>query len=272
MGDFELDTRIAGSDGRYTAELSPDWAIWGPNGGYVATIALRAAGREAAIPRPVSFSCHFLSVARFESVELRVTCVRRGRRAESLEVHMSQDGRAILCGLLRTASEVPGLTHDATRPPEVPEPESLKTWAELFPDAPSPYPFWENIEGKPIDPGVTTGPPEPRPPALRQWNRFTPSATFEDPFVDAGRALLLLDTMGWPAASRPHPDAKFQAPNLDVTAWFHRADPGEPWLLSDHEGAVAIGGLMSASGRIWNRRGQLLASGGAQLMCVPVSA
>ena len=45
MGDFDRDTRVESlGAGRYRAEPHPDWMIWGPNGGYVATIALRAAG------------------------------------------------------------------------------------------------------------------------------------------------------------------------------------------------------------------------------------
>lgn len=43
MGDFEIDTALAGGNGRYVAHLSEDWEIWGPNGGYLAAIALRAA-------------------------------------------------------------------------------------------------------------------------------------------------------------------------------------------------------------------------------------
>ena len=51
MGDLEHDTRLSGADGRYTATISEDWRIWGPNGGYMAAVALRAAGMEAAIRR-----------------------------------------------------------------------------------------------------------------------------------------------------------------------------------------------------------------------------
>ena len=70
MGDFELDTRVEGSEGEYRANISQDWEVWGPNGGYVAAVAMRAAGQEAAIKRPVAFSAHFLGRARFEQVEL----------------------------------------------------------------------------------------------------------------------------------------------------------------------------------------------------------
>jgi hypothetical protein len=53
MGDLERDTRLAGGEGRYTATLSRDWEIWGPNGGYLASLALRAAGAQLfCVPRP----------------------------------------------------------------------------------------------------------------------------------------------------------------------------------------------------------------------------
>ena len=55
MGDFEHDTRVESlGEGRYRAELNPDWMIWSPNGGYVASIALRAAGAEARIEEGVA--------------------------------------------------------------------------------------------------------------------------------------------------------------------------------------------------------------------------
>ena len=97
MGDFEADTRVEGEPGgRYRAVLSRDWEIWGPNGGYVATIALRAAGREARIQRPASFAAHFLGVARFEPVDVEVRALHQGRRSESFHVSVRQAGRPIL--------------------------------------------------------------------------------------------------------------------------------------------------------------------------------
>ena len=64
MGDLEVDTRLEErGEGRFRATLSTDWEIWGPNGGYVAAIALRAAGRVAKVPRPAAFTGHFLSGA-----------------------------------------------------------------------------------------------------------------------------------------------------------------------------------------------------------------
>src|SRR5215210_1343277 len=98
MGDFASDTRIepAGAPGRFTAELSEDWAIWGPNGGYLTAIALRAAGAVAAIRRPATLTTHFLRSPQFAPVELEVEVLHAGRRSESLRVGMSQAGKRVL--------------------------------------------------------------------------------------------------------------------------------------------------------------------------------
>lgn len=269
MGDFEVDTRLDGGKGHYVARLSKDWEIWGPNGGYVAAIALRACGCEARIKRPVSFAGHFLAVASFGPIDVDVTAVHQGRRSESLWVSMRQSGRAVFHGIARTAAEGPGFEHDVARAPEVPDHDGLRSYEDLFPDEPPFYPFWQNIESRPLWPERFAEERRSHEPVFQQWFRFRPRATFVDPFLDAGRLLLLIDTMSWPAASQPYPNSEFIAPNLDVSAWFHRLQPENEWLLGDHECAVAEAGLMGTSARVWSADRRLLASGGAQLLCVP---
>jgi acyl-CoA thioesterase II len=269
MGDLARDTVLEGGDGRYRATLSSDWEIWGPNGGYLAVIALRAAGAEARVPRPSSFSAHFLSVARFEAVDVEVETLKRGRRAESFRVAIRQEGRPVVEALVRTAAEGPGLEHRFGEAPDAPDPETLKSLDELFDPDWDRYAFWDNLDGRPTRPERYLEEPRARDPRLVEWYRFRPAATFDDPFLEAGRSLLLLDTMSWPAASRPHPDSPFQAPNLDVAAWFHADPAGSEWLLVDYECRTAGAGLMGTTGRVWSRDGRLLASGGAQLYCVP---
>ena len=61
-------SRLTLADGS-EATLSADWEIWGPCGGYVAALALRAAGAESPFARPASFFCHYLSVAAFAPVD-----------------------------------------------------------------------------------------------------------------------------------------------------------------------------------------------------------
>ena len=79
MGDVAVQTATERvGEGRHTATVHDDWEIWGPCGGYVAAIALRAAGADSPLVRPASFYCHYLSVAAFAPVDLVVTPLRSG--------------------------------------------------------------------------------------------------------------------------------------------------------------------------------------------------
>jgi acyl-CoA thioesterase-2 len=274
MGDFELDTRLEKvADGRFRADLSPDWRIWGPNGGYVASLALRAAGACAQIQRPSSFTCHFLAVGRFEPADVEVEVVRAGRRAELLRARVVQDGRVLVETLLRTAREGPGLEHTLEEAPVVPEPETLQSLEALLanqpPDDRPEHPFWQNLERRPVDPSVVGRARGARPPEWTEWYRLRPRATFEDPWVDAARSLLLIDTLTWPAAAGPHSGDEFIAPSLDVTVWFHDFAPHDEWLLVHETSPIARRGLMAAQGSVYSQDRRLLATGAAHLLCAP---
>jgi len=274
MGDFDLDTRVRGGDGRYRATLSRDWEIWGPNGGYLAAIALRAAGCEATIARPAAFYGHFLSVASFGDVDVDVAPIRIGRSSEAFRVAVSQAGKPVFEGMVRTAGDAGGLEHAEGGPPDVPHPDALETWEDvarrkgLDLDGPR-FPFWGNIEGRVTDPGRVGNHDTRSAPRLAEWYRFRPRATFDDPWVDAGRYVVLVDTLSWPAAVRAHVPTDYTAPSLDVMVWFHGAVPDEPWLLADHVAPVGHGGLIGTHGRVWSTDGRLVASGGSQLFCIP---
>jgi acyl-CoA thioesterase-2 len=192
--------------------------------------------------------------------------LRAGRRAASLRVSMTQMGRRILEAIAWVTAGGDGLAHDVARMPAVPAPEQLRP-IEALTDEPRPYRFWENLECRPTR-FVPPREREPGAPALCDWYRFRPSATFDDPFLDAGRTLVLIDTLLWPAAWRAHaPDPPFQAPSLDVAVRFHRAAPTCAWLLCDAVAPVAADGLIGGQASIWSADGRLLASGGGQLLC-----
>jgi acyl-CoA thioesterase len=70
--------------------------------------------------------------------------------------------------------------------------------------------------------------------------------------------------------TRLEQNGAFTAPNLDVTAWFHRAEPETEWLMVDTQCDLAEAALMGTTARIWSESGKLLATGGAQLFCVPL--
>jgi acyl-CoA thioesterase II len=269
MGDLAHDTAVTPTgDDRYEATLSPEWEIWGPMGGYVAACALRAAGASTAAGRPATFSCHYLSVAEFGPIELRVETRRSGRAATSQRVEVTQEDRRILDAVAWVVADAQGLEHDETVAPDVPGPDDLRSVQELRPDSPPPFPFWRNLEAKPVDADPEWPPAGPRPARWQQWLRFTPTATFDDPWVDAARSVVLVDLASWPSAILPHAwsNPPFIAPTLDLHVAFHRPATDRDWLLCDGEAPLSTDGLFGWGARVWSVGGQLHASGGGQCL------
>jgi acyl-CoA thioesterase II len=272
MGDLAADTTVtARADGTFTADVSADWEIWGPMGGYVAAIALRAAGaaRSDQAMVPAAFSCHYYRPARFEPVDIAVVTRKAGRSATSQRVEISQGGKAVLDAMVWSALEGDGLEHDETEAPDVDHPDALPEIRELLPDDAAPsFPFWLNLEAKPIEFEVEWPPDGPRDARWREWLRFVPTAAYDDPWVDGCRAVILVDLPSWPAAHRPHAwtNPPYTAPTLDLNVAFHRPTSGHEWLLCDGAAPVSTRGLFGWSARVWSSDGLLRASGGGQCL------
>lgn len=269
MGDLGVDTAVvAQGDGTYAAVVSSEWEIWGPMGGYVASLALRAAGMEAGERRPTSFTCHFLGAASFDEVEIEVETRKPGRVAQAQRVSITQGGRPILDAVVWSTLEVEGLEHDQVVAPEVPGPDGLPTIAQLVDEEAPPFPFWDNFDARPLS-FVRPWPPSgPLPAEWRSWLRFVPTASFADPWIDACRSLVLVDLPSWPAGLRPHAwqEPPFIAPTLDLNVAFHRPTGDHGWLLCDGTAPLSTGGLLPWTARVWSTGGQLLASGGGQCL------
>jgi acyl-CoA thioesterase II len=271
MGDLSVDTALEPlGDGRFSARLSRDWEIWGPMGGYVAAIALRAAGATNPFDRPATFYCHYLGVADFDTVDLEVTTLRSARTAISQRVSMRQGERAILDATVWSIGATDGLEHDEYLAPDVPPPTRLGSRDDLPAHRRPPFPFWDNVEMRAVTYSEVWPPKDALPPVWQAWCRFRPRPTFEDdPWLDAARAVILLDVQSWPAASRFHAWKEplgFIAPSLDVYVAFHEPAPTESWLLADGCAPVSLGGLLGWNGRLWTTRNRLVASGGGQAL------
>lgn len=277
MGDFGEQTAVERvGEGRYRAVLHRDWEIWGPMGGYVAAVAARAAGAEAVHPRPASFFCHYLGVARFEPVDLHVDVVRRGRSAETLRVTMIQGDRPVLDATVSVVATDEGLEHDEAEAPDVAGPHDLPTRDEQYALAgvtpPPTFPFWSNFDGRSLDFHPAWPPDGPLDPRWRSWLRFEPRSTFDDPWTDVGRYLVLTDLPSWPAAIRRHahewPEGQppWVAPSLDLYVAFHRLVPAEPWLLVVGEAPLATDGLLPLRSTLWSEDRHLVASGTGQCL------
>jgi acyl-CoA thioesterase-2 len=272
------DTTVKGGDGQYSIQLARDWEIWGPNGGYIASIALRAAGEHSRFDRPASIVANFLGVASFDApLDITVRTTRGAKRAEAMRVELSQNDQPIFDAMVWAVGDVSGFEHDTTQFPTSSDPESLPTVAERLAaqgvENNNPYHrFWSNFDERVPDEDWYTGDWETRPPRdpnFGHWYRYVPESTFADPWVDACRSLILADTLGWPAVCQLHPRNDFIAPSIDLACAFHRADPTEPWLYARTVAESAANGLVGCESRVWSRGGKLLAHSTSQLLCRP---
>ena len=282
MEDFVDATALEQlGEGRFGVRLRENWALWGPAGGYLCALVLRAAGASTTFTRPVSLAVQYLSVGRFEDAVLEVSSLRAGRRSEALRIDLRQQDRLLLTAQLWAAGEAnPGLQHDHAARFPIPDPATLRTWEALHPDAPV-HPFMAHLEQRPIlgPDGDPDGDPDGRPdavpagePELRSIFRFRPRARAEDAFTDAARVTLLLDTFSWLAVYPAHGDgsaADWIAPNLDFHFRFHRPTTPHEHLVLRARADLAEGGLIASGGTIHDLDGSLLASGATQLFCTP---
>ncbi|MGI9644456.1 MAG: thioesterase family protein [Ilumatobacteraceae bacterium] len=273
MGDFGLDTAVERVDERrYRGSLSSDWEIWGPCGGYVTSVALRAAGESTSFRRPASFSCHFLGVARFDEIDVEVTSLRAGRRSESLRVSMTQGDRHIAELLVWAVDQdAEGVTLDWVPAADHPPPGDVPTIQERMDDWRAWYPFWKNFEYRPLEWRTEQEYQAARPlePTWEAWFRYLPTSVFDDPWIEAGRVSLLADVAFWPAISRAIPAEQgdnWIAPSLDVAVSFHQMPEGSEYLWLDAHAPIAADGLGGGTARIRGDDGRLLCSATQQML------
>jgi acyl-CoA thioesterase II len=275
MGDLDADTKVTGSVGRYSARLSRDWELGGPSGGYIASIALRAAGAHSRFGRPVSIVGHFLGVASFSDVIVETKTLQLTARAESIRVTMKQHKNEIFEALVWTCAPMEGLEHELALSPASYEPDSVPSTAQrIAEEGLEPiYAFWKNFDER----AQTWSKRDewanrtPEYPAFERWYRYLPKSTFDDLWVDACRSLILIDTLGWPAVTTLHIDSGYVAPSIDIACTFHRARIQEPWLFAQATSVSANAGVVGCEGKVWSRDGALLAMGTSQLLCRPVA-
>lgn len=270
MGNFENDTSVTARGDTLVAELSRNWEIWGPNGGYLSAIALRAAGQIAPQGhRPATQSVQYLSVPQFAEITCETEPVRKGRTAWCINVALVQNGKRCLQAQIWTTDRKEGPSVLEIAPPEVPKPGTLKAWEDYLPkDAPRSR-FWSNIEGRPVK-FLERGESHPDGSVVREWYRFRGFEPTADPFLDYARAALLIDTLIWPAhAHGVKGEVNYIAPTLDMTAWFHSPPGPREWLFLEAHATSATEGLIHGTARLWTEDSRLVASGGSNLLYAP---
>lgn len=284
MTSLEQQTAVEQTaDGKYRGLITEDWKMWVPVGGYLSAIALRAAQASSTMVRPVSVTTHYLNEATFGPADLEVTVLRKTERAESLLVRMNQRGNDVLVALVSAApAGLLGPNVNWQDAPDAPPPEELEETildgdvVELM----GTEPFWKNLEFRMIKglkgphdyPGIEGLSEEelkftPRRDAhIRGWQRMPCGEGHSDPWVDAGRYVIITAAMQFPVVADPFtPPLKFIAPTLNLTVDFHTFHPEAQWLLADATGTYASDGLLGADARLWAQDGDLLVSAHSQM-------
>ncbi|MFC4015940.1 thioesterase family protein [Nonomuraea purpurea] len=272
MVDLEVDSAITDAgEGRYTATLSPDWNVWGPVGGYVASVALRAAGAATTLRRPASLSCQFLRAAQFDQVELVVEPLRASRRAEALRVTMTQAGKTVLHATVWAAAEsLDGPSLPLAAAPQAPPPQELPTMEERMAEwGQTSFPHLFHSDTRPVSwlERVSDQFGEPN---QRGWMRLRKGRVFDDdPWLDAARSVLYSDIVAFPSVMLASPDGlpPFVAPTMELQVIFHDTAPESEWLLVDGHASALKHGLASGRAAIWTQDGRLLATGAQQMLC-----
>jgi len=256
LGNLASDTAVQHlADNRFTATLSPDWHLLVPNGGYLAAIALRTAQRLTELARPTSLSCQFLAPARFGRVELTGTVLRRNSRATALRISMTQGNEHLVEALVWAApadGDSPAI--DWHPMPVVPGPEEFRDLRDQLTVAHAWVPRWHDS----VNLRVVSGSEAPR----FTWARFRPVPTFTQPWLDACRSLILVDSLQWPAIRESLPGSdRTLALTMHLAVDFHAGASDSEWLLVDARGSAAAQGFAGGVATVWSSDGRMIASG-----------
>ncbi len=278
MADLQRDTAVvveASTVDRsdFSATVSEEWAIWGPMGGYLASIALRAAGAHSGRDRPASINANFLGVAAFAPVSIRVETLRVTRVATCVRVVVTQDDRPVLEATVWGTDADAGLDHHTDRGrPDVPHHSDLASAVDLLAAKGETWlhPFWDRLDHRPtewIDDWDNRDASEPE---KTGWYRFVDGPRYDEAWLDDTRLLIVTDLDAWGAATNPHiGELAYFAPTIELTCRFLQPANDEEWLLGWGAAPVGHRGLIGVASETWSDGGRLLAIGGSTLLCRP---
>lgn len=249
---------------------------WMPHGrvfgGQVLAQSLVAAGKTVDRERPVhSLHSYFLRPGDIsKTVDFQVDVLRDGRSFSSRRVLAIQDGQAILSMIASFQSADPGVTHQVEAPSGIPEPEQLPATRELL----------DSME-------------QLNHPAVEYWTKARPFDLrhVEEPIYLSAAADRVAAQAVWFKTLEPLPNSPelhraalayvsdysilesilrrhglswlhrgLSTASLDHAMWFHRPARVDEWLLYVQESPTAQSGRGLATGRIFSRQGQLIAS------------
>ncbi len=250
---LDRDCRLEPSgEGRYSVEITADWNIAAPNGGYLMALAGKALSMESEFPVPLSLSALFHLPPEAGRAELCVEEIHRGGRIRSAMVSLNQDGRERVrfMGVFSVENAFQGPTF--IRGNEVPAFPALADCVDVDTDA-VPLPFFRQVRMR-------------VPPEQFEWiggkssenTRFSGYFEFRDGRpVDALGLLLLLDASPPPVMRRTGPLA--WVPTIELSEQIRRVPMDVPRVCFRSRTRYATEGLVETDAELWDESGNLLA-------------
>jgi acyl-CoA thioesterase len=251
---FDADTALQPTaEGRWRGWVPDHWFVGrGPNGGFLAAVAARAA--EAAAGRPLrSLSLHFLAAPAVGPLDVSATTVREGRSYSAASVRIEQGGQAMTLALA-TLGALPdnGAEWDAgTMPAPIPLADTERVPLE---QAGIPA-FMRNYDmrwalGTQL--GGAAAVPE-----TGGWIRTTEPRALDAPLVAAM-------TDAWAPAAFVALGRFAAAPTLDLTIHIRRPLPPADMAPEDHvlgrfSSRLSVAGVWEEDGELWTPDGELIA-------------
>lgn len=247
---FDAATAVtAAGPGRWTATVDAGWfAPVGPNGGYLASLVLRALAAAVDDPArtPRTLTLHYLRPPAAGPVEIGVTVERSGRSLTSLSARMMQDGRLCVLALAAFATDMPSAAHYASRPPSVPAFASVAG----APATGVEPPIFQRLDTRPVlGAAMFSGAEEAR---TGGWMAFR-----EPRVIDALAWATFVDAW-WPApfVRLREPVA---APTVELTVHFRSRTEAEDPVLGVVTSRTSAEGFFEEDAELWSAEGVLLA-------------
>lgn len=253
MSKFERDTSVTEvGPGTFEAHVNRDWwIVFGPNGGFLAAMLVKAMDAtvddQTRVPR--SLTVHYTRPPAEGPVRITTTIERAGRTLTTMTARMEQDGRLIALALAGySTARVAAIEFSDVPAPAVPMPEEL-----------------DRVEAR-----------RDLPPFTRQWD-MRPAIGVPPFSAHEGSTL----TGGWIKPLDEHPvDAALVAqisdawlpavflrltgpdavPTIDLTIHFRGELPlPADYVLVTFETRLSGAGFVEEDGLIWSRDGRLIA-------------
>lgn len=255
--DFDTATAVRrGEGGALLADLDQTWQVGGGilNGGYLLSVAARAAISESPHPHPVAVAASYIRPTPAGTATLEVTPGAAGRTLAHSVVTLSGSGAGpsiVVQATTATLTDEAPEHFDAPAPSIPPPDECVDLSARLQPDRSKRPGLSRHIDTR-LDPataGWTVGEPGDEP-LLRAWIRFVderpadPVAllTFADVLPPLGFSI---GQRGW-------------APTVQLQVLV-RGIPAPGWCLAETRSVQIAGGWIDEDCTIWDSEGKLVA-------------